>query len=219
MHKKHTLPLSTAVALALFLSANNSARADLIPWGYNWQPSTTHLNSNAGGSAYLKLTNEHLQSASGSSNTVVTNIKSVSTAPYSTPGVFNQAPISFKLTLTDFNSSKSDTLTFSGAFTGAVTGDSSNLKLSFTSPTTQIVTLGGDKYTVTVGTFSPPGPPGDSNYGGVNAFVTVTQSSSGGGGISSVPEPATLTLAGLAVPCLGLLCSGRKRRAKKRCAA
>jgi hypothetical protein len=218
MHKKHSSPLSAAVAFALFLLANNSARADLIPWGYNWQPSTTHLNANAGGSAYLKLTNEHPYSATGSSNTVITNIQSVSTAPYDAPGVFSRAPISFTLTLTDFNSSKSDNLTFSGAVTGAVTGDSSNVQLSFTSPTTQIVTLGGDKYTVTVGTYTPPGPPGESNYGGLNAFVTVTQSSSGGGGISSVPEPATLTLAGLAVPCLGLVCSGRKRRAK-RCAA
>ncbi len=106
----------------------------------------------------------------------------------------------------------SSSVTFSGYFNGTLTADSSNVQLTFTSPTTQTVSLGGNSYLVTMGTYTAPGPPGISNAGSLNAFVTVTP---GTGTISSsTPEPTALMLAGLALPCLGLA-GWRKRRGKR----
>jgi hypothetical protein len=79
MHKKHSLPICACIALVLLFLTNTSARADII-WGYNWEPSTSKVYANGGGSGYLKLTDEPAKTATGSSNTVVTNIQAVSTA-------------------------------------------------------------------------------------------------------------------------------------------
>lgn len=217
MYTKHSLPPRAGIAFALLLLVNASARADLLQWGYNWEPSTMKVVANAGGSGYLALTDEPSNSAKGSSNTVVTNIHTFSTAPYNTPDVFNHAPISFSLQLQDLATKATGNVSFSGYFSGSITGNNANVQLTITSPMTESLTLGGNKYTVAMGTYTPPGPPGASNAGGLNAFVTVvpsTGSGGGGGGIASTPEPDALTLAGLALPFLGL--SGwRLRRAKK----
>jgi len=209
MHKKHLLPTCAGLALALLFWTNASARADII-WSYNWTPSTSQVNANSGGPGYLTLTNEPGGSTTGNSNTVITNIQAFSTAPSSNPATFTNVPVSFALQLTDTASNATDALTFSGSFSGALTANSSNVQLTFTSPTSATVTLGGNKYDVTVGTYTPPGPPGAANSGSLNAFVTVT-AVSGGGGIASVPEPAAMTLACLAFPFVGL-CGWRRRR-------
>jgi hypothetical protein len=213
MHKKHSLPTCAGIALALLLLANASARAD-VSWNYNWEPSAPKVYANSGGSGYLALTDEPDHTATGSSNTVITNIQAVSAAPSSNPAVFTNAPISFGLQLTDSasNTTTSTPITFSGYFNGNITANSANVGLTFTSPTTETVTLGGNKYSVVVGTYTPPGPPGVVNSGSLNAFVTVTPLS-GGGGVASVPEPAALTLVCLAFPFAGLY-GWRKRRAK-----
>jgi hypothetical protein len=210
MHKKHSLPTCAGIALVLIFGTNVSARADYM-WGYNWAPSATQVDANAGGPGYLTLTNEPSNTATGSSNTVVTNIQAFSTAPYTNPATFNNVPISFALQLTDSASNTSSSpITFSGDFSGYITANSANVQLAFTSPTSETVTLGGNQYAVVVGTYTPPGPPGTSNSGSLNAFVTVTPVS-GGGGISSVPEPGALTLACLAFPLAGL-CGWRRRK-------
>ena len=211
MHKKHSLPTCAGIALALLLSATLSARADTI-WTYDWTPSTTKVNANAGGSGFLTLTNEPDHTATGSSNTVITNIQAVSTASSTNPAMFNQAPISFALKLEDATSKATTTVTFAGAFSGNITANSANVQLSFTSPTTETLTLGGNQYKAVVGTYTPPGPPGAVNAGSLNAFVTVTPTN-GNGHTSSTPEPTALTLACLGLPLAGF-CGWRKRRNK-----
>lgn len=215
MHKKHSLPTCAGIALALLLLADATARAD-ISWSYNWTPSATQINANpTSGPGYLTLTNELGGSTTGNSNTVVTNVQAFSTATSSNPAVFDQAssPVSFALQLKDAASSTTDNLSFSGYFSGALTANSTNLQLKFTSPTSETVTLGGNTYAVMVGTFTPPGPPGEVNSGSLNAYVTVTPVNLGGGGTSGTgtPEPAALTLACLAFPFAGLY-GWRKRR-------
>lgn len=209
MHRKHCLPLYAGFALSLLLLADTSARADLISWGYNWEPSTTKLTANAGGSGYLSLRDEPANSATGSSNTIVTNLHAVSTSASDSPDTFNKAAVSFALKLTDTASKASTTLTFSGYFSGTLTATSSNVQLTITSPMTQTVTLGGNTYKVAIGNYTPPGPSGAVNAGSLNAFVTVT-AGSGGGVISSVPEPSSAVLAALALPYL--VCLGRRKR-------
>lgn len=211
MHKKHTLPTCAGIALALLLLTNASARAD-ESWNYNWEPSAPKVYANSGGSGYLMLTDEPDHTATGSSNTIITNIQAVSTAPSSNPAVFNSVPVSFALKLTDAASGANDNLSFSGAFSGNITANSANVQLAFNQPTSEMVTLGGTQYKVVVGSYTPPGPPGVVNSGSLNAFVTVTPVN-GNGHTSGTPEPAALTLVCLAFPFAGLY-GWRKRRAK-----
>ncbi len=210
MHKKHSMPPCAGIALALLLWSNASARADLI-WSYNWTPSTNQVNANSGGPGYLTLTNEPSNTAGGSSNTVITNIMAYSTASSSNPATFNNVPVSFALQLQDVASNATGNFTFTGFFSGNLTANSSNVQLSFTTPTSTTMTVGDNTYAVMVGTFTPPGPPGAANSGSLNAFVTVTPLNPGGGGVAGVPEPAAMTLACLAFPFAGLY-GWRKRR-------
>jgi hypothetical protein len=203
MHKKHSLPPCAGIAFALLLLVNAPARADFIQWAYNWEPSATKVVADGGGTGYLALTDEPSKAASGSSNTVVTNFRAFSTAPTSTPDTFTHANYTFTLHLQDTASNATGNVTFSGFFSGGLTTNNANIKLNPTSPMTQQVTLGSNVYTVTLGNYSPPGPPGAANAGSLNAIITAAPSN-GGGTISSSPEPSSLLLAGLAVPCLGL---------------
>lgn len=203
MHKKHSLPPCAGIAFALLLLFNAPARADLIQWAYNWEPGAAKIVADGGGNGSLALTDEPSKSASGLSNTIVTNIRTFSTATSSNPDTFTHANYNFTLSLQDAATHATGSLSFSGFFSGTLTSNNANIKMNPTSPTSQQITLGGNVYTVTLGTYSPPGPPGASNAGSLNALVSVAPSS-GGGTISSAPEPSSLLLVGLAVPCLGL---------------
>jgi hypothetical protein len=214
MHHKYTMPCQTGIALTLLLLAGASARADLIQWGYNWSPSATKIDADGGGTGYLGITNETSKTAAGSSNTVITNIRAFSTAPSSAPDVFTHAGFTFTLQLQDLASQQTGSVSFSGFFSGALTANNANIKANFTSPTTETLTLGGNTYTVALGTYSPPGPPGAVNAGSLNATVTVTPGT-GGGHTSSTPEPSTLVLISFAFPCLGLT-GWRRRRNRAR---
>ncbi|HEY7427147.1 MAG TPA: hypothetical protein VH682_23135 [Gemmataceae bacterium] len=208
MRRSKSSPRCACIALALLLLAGTSARAGFIQWSYNWTPSATKITA---GSGWLTLTNEPAKSAAGNSNTVVTNIRAFSTASQNSPDQFNHAAFSSTLQLKDAASNATGNLTFSGFFSGALTSSNSNITNTFTSPTTQTLTLGGNTYTVTMGMFSPPGPTGATNAGSLNAVVSVVPGNNGGGGVIAAPEPATLTLATLALPCAGLA-GWRKRK-------
>src|SRR5215469_15710210 len=122
MHKKHSLPHCAGIALTLLCLANASARADLVQWSYNWEPSKMKVFANGGGSGYLSLTDEPAKTANGSSNTVVTNIRTFSTAPFNTPDTFNHAAVSYTLLLTDKSTGKTGSVSFSGYFSGSISG-------------------------------------------------------------------------------------------------
>jgi hypothetical protein len=202
------------IALALLFPAGATARADLLQWGYNWEPSATKVTADGGGSGYLQLTDEPAKTATGASNTVITNIRAFSTASTATPDTFTHAAFSFTLHLEDLASKASGNVTFSGFFSGTITANNANVLANFTSPAVHTLSLGGNTYTVTLGVYSPPGPPGVVNAGSLNAIVTPTAGNGGGhtsGG--GAPEPSTLVLVSLAFPYFGL--AGWRRRKKR----
>ena len=86
---------------------------------------------------------------------------------------------SLALTLADTASGESGTLTFSGKLTGTFSANNSDLTNVFNSPTVQSLVLGGNTYMVTIGPYSPAGPPSASNAGSIAAFVEVTARTDG----------------------------------------
>jgi hypothetical protein len=209
---------------AVLLLAGASVRADMIPWTYSWQRDPVSIAADGGGTGGVSLTSEALpKNAAGNSDIVATNLRAFSSATADMPDKFqtNGAYV-LSLTLTDSTSGNSGTLTFAGKLSGTFSVGNANITSVFNSPTEQKVTLGNNVYDVTIGPYSPPGPPSASNAGSIAAHVDVTPvSTTGGGGgggggggtgggVSDAPEPSSIVLS-----CLGLTfvggAAGRKR--------
>lgn len=206
-------------ALVAMISLGGSVRADVIQWQYAWQSSPVAVAAGTGGIAFTSTspsqTNPLGLSAAGNSDIVATNLYVFSTASPTTPDNLGAgAAYSLTLTLTDSasgqSSSNAGNFTFTGLLTGTFSASNSNITNTFTSPTTESMVLGGNTYTVTIGPFSPPGPPSTTNItGSIAAYVQVTPGS--GTGVQDVPEPSTMLLAGLGLSFLGGA-AWRKRR-------
>jgi hypothetical protein len=199
---------STAFLAAVFVFATlgvSHARADFVPWSYNWEPSTLTIKAGGAGTGGLSLTDEPLKHADGTSDIVVTNIRAFSSASRGNPDVFNHAAFSFTLLLKDELSNQTATLKFNGFFNGTISATSANVQAVYTAPLIQTVKLGGHTYTVNLGNYAPPGPPAASNAGSIGANVAVDQIiHGGGGGGGSAPEPSTLLLSCLGLSGMGL---------------
>lgn len=220
---KRSFPL-LAATLALLLTGTG-VRADPSPvntvaWTYNFTPNVTTILADGqdphhatGG---LTLTNQPQTSAIGTSDVVLTNLQTFSTALPTAPNTISgsNGVWSIGLALTDNSSSgaNSTTMTFSGQFAGAFSTGNSVITSTFSSPTTQTWTApNGDVFSVSIiQPISPPGVPSDPHTGAISALVTVTPGT-GGIHITSVPEPSTLLLSCLGVSLAGLR-SWRKRR-------
>jgi PEP-CTERM motif len=195
-------------AFAALLLGGASARADFIEWSYNWSPNVTTILSDTSVTSKLLFTNEPGATAAGNSDIVTTNITAISDAPRGTPDSFdNSDPLTLKLHLTDTASGQATDLAFKIQFSGTMSGSSSNVDATFLSPTEATVQLGNSMYHVTIGPYSPPGPPSQSNNkGSIGASVEVNPAN-----IAKAPEPSTMALSGVALSFLGLA-SWRKRR-------
>jgi hypothetical protein len=204
-------------ASAVLLCWGAEARADKVGWSYNWTPSSTEILSDSGQSKLI-LSNEPIGKAStmpgNSTDIVATNIKTVSSVDPGTLDSFTNRPFSLAVTLTDSTSSQSGTLTFTGVFNGTLNSGAAKIVGTITGSQVQSLTLGGSKYTVTMGQpnqYSAPSPPDSTNLGSISASASVTVSSPGGP--PSAPEPASLVLAGLGLTAGAGYCW--KRRTKK----
>jgi hypothetical protein len=202
--KRMSAPLFAA-ALGLTLFSQSQASASFVPWTYNWTPSTTSISSDVPGTGGLSLTNEPLNHAIGSSDIVVTNIRSFSSAPRTSPDKFTAKPYSVTLFLQDDASGAHANLTFTGAFGGTLSINSANVTNAFSGLTQQTVQLGTHKYIVQIGSYAPPGPPTASNAGSISAHVFVDEdpNTGGGGGGQHAPEPSTMLLSLLGLSGLG----------------
>jgi hypothetical protein len=200
---------STALAaLALLLIAGNRGRADFIQWSYNWNINPISVLSDSGNGS-VSFTNQPAQTATGNSDTVATNLKANSLADPKTPDTLNNTgAYTLTLSLTDTTSGQSGTLAFSGKLSGSFSKDSANITNQFNTPTVQTLFLGNNSYTVSIGPYSPPGPPDSTNLGSIAAHVDV--SSIGPAGNPS-PEPSTLLLGLFGLTGAGVL-SWRRHR-------
>ena len=100
-------------------------------------------------------------------------------APAGSPDTFaaNQGFYALKLDLTDLTSGKSGFLLFFGQLQGSFSQGNANVTNTFFSPATQSIGLGNNFYTVTMNSYSPPGPPSEGNLGSIGAFVQVQPAS------------------------------------------
>ena len=197
-------------AFALLLGAGARARADQVQWTYNWDRSPVSVLSDSGNGSVL-FTNEPTKQAVGSSDTVATNLKASSLAASSHPDTLTSSgAYKLTLTLTDTTSGQSGVLSFLGKLSGTFSKDNANITNAFTGALTGTLTLGKNTYTVTIGPYSPPGPPSASNFGSIAAHVDVQP----GVVVAKTPEPTSLVLG-----CVGLSLAGvsswRKRRAAR----
>jgi hypothetical protein len=199
---KHSPATRGGIALALLLAGAAEGRADLIHWTYSWSNSPAAVTADSPGTSYITLSDAVTKEAVGDTDIVATNLRVHSTAPRSQPDVFTDKGYTLTLKLTDEASGRSGQLVFTGAFNGKASAANDTITNTFTGPVTQSLVLGDHVYTVTIGAYTAPGPPGAANAGSIGAHALVV--------INTLPEPGALTLAGLGVSFLGV--TVRRRR-------
>jgi hypothetical protein len=195
---KHRLPILIGLAFALVVYAAADARAAFIPWSYNWTPGGAFLSATTG-TGRLYMSDEPLGHALGTTDVVVTNLRTASTAPRDHADVFTNVPFSASVTILDGLNGLHGTLSFSGLFNGKISTGSSDLEFKLTSPAKETLVLGKDIYNITFGRYSPPGPPSASNSGSIAAHISVKEAQT-----QQAPEPSTALLACLGGSFLGL---------------
>jgi hypothetical protein len=199
------------ISLATLLLASGSARANLIAWSYNWQPTVPAVLADSpvnGGK--ITLSNEPSGTAVGDSDIVATNLKSVSSADPNTPDTFTHKTFTLNLTLTDSASHQTGTLSFMAEFNGTISSQSANVTATPLGPTSRTIVLGGNSYSVSINSYVPPPPPGATNAGSIGATALVTV-----GQVNRTPEPSTMVMAGLGLSFLGLFGWQKRRKAQE----
>src|SRR5262249_21721697 len=187
----------------MLLAPWSAARAEPIPWTYHWSSSPHEVLADAPGTGHIALADDDLHTALGNSDIVATNIQTFSTATPANPDVFTNKPFQLFLYLQDTLSGIGQTLEFTGVINGQLTAGNSNLVATLTGLTSQTVVLGGNEYTVSLPSYTPPGQPGSVNLGSIGFHVMV---------VVNVPEPGSLALTGLG----GCLLGARGRRLRRR---
>jgi hypothetical protein len=181
-----------APVAALLLFTASQAHAELISWKYNWGPGALSIPADGGTGGNVAVTNEPTNSAVGSSDVVATNLRTISSAAPAMPDTLTKnGAYSLSIQIWDVASNTSGTLTFTGKLGGTFSNSNANVTNKFTGMLTQVLTLGGNTFTVAIGPYTPPGPPSASNAGSIAAHVDVE----GGIHVTGVPEPSTMGLA------------------------
>ena len=202
-------PAIPLVAFVSLLAAAPPAHAAFIPWKYNWSRNPSIMYSDTSNTSYVTLTDEKLQSAAGSSDIVATNLNIFSDASPYHPATFTNKNYTLTLFLLDIDSNKSATLDFKGMLNGTIDAFSSNLENQFVGPTAYSLVLGQHLYQVTIGPYTPPGPPGSANAGAIAAHASVRVTD-----IQKTPEPASLVLALCGIPGVAIQVWRRRRTAR-----
>lgn len=189
-------------ALALLLLAGSPAWAGFVGWDYAWSPGSLVVAADSGGTGGVSFTLQAPAHADGTSDIIATNLRTFSSAPRTIPDSVAAGNYTLTLSLTDSASGQQGTATFTGVLSGTFSTTSSEVRNSFTGPTSQTLNLGGHKYTITIGPYAPPGPPSAANAGTISAHVDVDQDTGNNNG-GDTPEPSTLVLSCLGISFLG----------------
>jgi hypothetical protein len=209
MKSPRLLPFAALTILALAAPL----RADPVAWSYSWSPTNDTLDFGSKSSkGSISLSSLPMQDAFGNSNIIASYIDLKSNAKVLHPIKLGVSDGGYQLNLTikDTASGKSGTLNFTGQFQGSFSSKSANLTNSFTGLTTQSMSLGGDTYTVTIGPYVPPGPPGPKSSGVIGAYVSVVGAGGNPTPSSTSPEPSSLLLCSLGAA--GFAAAGWRRR-------
>jgi hypothetical protein len=212
---------ATAAALALLLMTGMGVHANPLPaalsWTYNFTPGASSLASDAGTGGNISFTNENTNTAVGNSTIVGTNLRVASTATAGSPDMLSGSHGNYSLTLalasTDDTGLHQASLTFNGQLSGTFSHDSSNLSNVFGANATQSVSLGAYVFTVALNSFTPPGPPGQTNAGSIAATVSITPAGTPTP-TQNTPEPGTIVLAGLGLSAFGGAAWRKRRQAR-----
>jgi hypothetical protein len=192
-------PQRVILAGAILIAALAASRGEaaLIPWSYEWnaRPIVVDADAPPGRPAAgitlipgaITITGGPHGVAWGSSQIVAVNLATFSFSPSGSSYRFSDAPYQLSARLTDIDSHTSRSLSFSGVFNGTMTDSRVDLRTRFLSPVRQSVVLGHHRYTVTLASYAPPGPPAIGSQGKISAYVEVRP--------ATAPEPSSLLLA------------------------
>jgi len=215
---KHVFSAHVAV-LAIVLMVGSAAQAGPIPpdnvaWTYNFSPGTPAVTADGNMSAGVTFTNEPTRTAVGSSDIVASNMRVFSTATAAAPDMLSvNGAYSLKLVLTtlDLNSNPViATMTFTGKLTGPFSAENANIGNVFGLDKEQHADLGGYRFNVSLQSYTPPGPPDQTNAGSIAAHVTISMIRP-----AELPEPSTMLMSGLGLSFLGGLVWRKRRQGAK----
>jgi hypothetical protein len=122
--------------------------------------------------------------------------------------LFQNAPFTVSLAVTDNQTGESHTFVFQGLLNGTLTPGLVHLTADFVGGDDQTFTISGRPYTVTLGLVAP-----DATAASFAGDITATVDPPNA---SATPEPASLVLAGLALPAVGFGAWGRLSRWRDR---
>jgi hypothetical protein len=198
--------LTALLGAAMTILCAAAGRAEPIPWFYSWSRTPTVIKADNSPSSYVALSSTSQAEAPGTSSPIeATNVFHYSGGTNGPPAQFNGgAADQFTLTLHIYDPSVPNpgSVTFGGELFGYLTSATSHIQSYYSGVTTKSLTLGHHLYTIELSTFAPSGS--DCNTAQVTAIATVT--------VQNLPEPATVVLAGLALPAAGLFWIRRRRR-------
>jgi hypothetical protein len=171
-------------ALAVLLLASTFVQAggvdpSSVPWTYNFMPGAPAVLADGNPAAGITFTNEPTGHAIGNSDIVASNLRVFSAAPGGSPDTLtgNSGAYSLALGITTqdaMGNNLNGTLTFHGTLTGTFSSQNSNVNNQFGSDFSQQMSLGAFTFTVTLTSFTPPGPPDQTNAGSISAFVEIS---------------------------------------------
>jgi len=216
---------ATALLLATGLGAQaGSVPPDSLAWTYNFSPTAPAVFADGNPSAGVTFTNDKTKPASGTSDVVVTNLSIFSTAAPTTPDKLTTNgtyTIGLTLATNDGGTVYTAPLTFTGKLGGTLSGQSAGVTNTFGPHSTQSVNLGSYTFTVSLGAYTPPGPPSQASstggptglYGSISAHVSIA-SNDGPGPSADTPEPGTMLLSGFGLSLLGGAAWRKRRQAR-----
>jgi len=214
---KRFLTLLVPGFVSLLWIADSTARGEMIH--FSWVPDPVVLWADGPRSSGVIFShvqaNFNVPAQGGTWTGIASELRTVSSASDGHPDTFINRPYSLALTITDDHHQPllPSPITFSGVLNGTLSHNSAQLSNTFTSSQTQ--TFFNGNLIVTIGPYTPPGPPGHHRQGSIGAEVVVIGEGPLPPPVNTAPEPSTMALWSLGGVLLGWK-AWRKRNTRRR---